>query len=125
MIGLAVGAMIGGGIALAPQATAEGDGIPTLGIAHPYQWAEGFGTVRPTSFSFGSTASSTIRQVTWDSWGDAQATGHGLVFDGVDRPDVAVTVVAFDLGDCNGQRVYRQVTTGKSLQSDAHNVCHG
>ncbi len=120
------GLLIGAGIALSPAAQA--DSVPMLG-AHPYQWADGFGTVRPSSFSLMSTASSTVRQITWDSWGGPQATGHGLDANGAGNPDVHVTVIAFDLGTCNGQFVYRQVertAPGQSFNpSQATNICHG
>ena len=128
--GIGVGSMVavltGAVIAAAPAAAED---VPTLGIANPYQYATGFGTVKPASFSFGSMASSTFRQVKWDSWGDASAIGHGVVYDGVDNPDLPVTITAFDLGDCNGQRVYRQVsykpTVGQTEHPYTQNVCHG
>jgi hypothetical protein len=127
----AVGALASSLLILSPMTpgTAIADSTPTLGVAHPNEWAEGFGTVRPNTFSIASTASSTVRQIAWDSWGGPQAIGHGVTYGGVDDPDVAVQVVAFDLGDCNGQFVYRQVARvapGQSFNAgDGHNVCHG
>jgi len=110
---------------------AQADPVPTLGIAHPSSlpWADGLGTVRPGVFSLASTGSSTVRQVTWDSWGGPQATGHGLAANGADDPNVPVTVVAFDLGTCDGQSVYRQLNRigpGRSFGTGViDNLCHG
>ncbi len=121
--GLVLGATM---LGIAPAAQAAP--VPTLGIAHPYEYAEGFGTVKPDWFSLVSTASSTVQKITWDSWGGPTAVGHGLNPNGAGNPMVPVTVTAFDLGDCNGQFVYRQVSRadpGKPLSSDAHNICHG
>ncbi len=108
---------------------AAADPVPTLGIAHPYPDADGFGTVRPTWYSTGSTASSTVQNITWDAWGGAQATGHGSVSNGAAHPPLSVDVVAGDLGMCAGQLVYRTVTTttvndpGSSPFTE--NICHG
>jgi hypothetical protein len=96
------------GLVFAAPAHAE---VPTLGVAHPAGLpdAVGLGTVRPTGFSLGSMATSTIRQITWDSWGGSQAEGHGVVFDSIDNPNMPINLVALDLGTCNGQLVYRQI----------------
>lgn len=113
--------IMGAGSGFPPDAYA--DQVPTLGVAHPYEYAEGFGTVRPSSFSLVSTASSTVQQITWDSWGGPQAIGHGLNPNGAGHPMVPVEVRAFDLGICDGQYVYRQVMRTPPGESDAHNVC--
>jgi hypothetical protein len=86
---------------------ASADPVPTLGVDHPFQWAEGFGTVQPQAFSIASTGSSTVTHVTWDSWGGPQAVGHGLDADGAYNPPLHMKVVADDLGTCRGQLVYR------------------
>lgn len=95
-------------IGLAAPASAE---VPTLGVAHPKGLpdATGLGTVRPTVFSLASTASSTTRDVVWDSWGGAQATGHGVTANGASDPNHPLNLVAQDLGACNGHLVYRQL----------------
>jgi hypothetical protein len=116
-------------VGIAP--VAQADPVPTLGIAHPSSlpWADGLGTVRPGVFSLASTGSSTVRQVTWDSWGGPQATGHGLEANGADHPNEPVTVVAFDLGTCDGQMIYRQLNRigpGRSFDTGViNNLCHG
>lgn len=107
---------------------AQANPVATLGIAHPSSLpsADGLGTVRPGVFSLASTGSSTVRQVTWDSWGGPQATGHVLEANGADHPNEPVTVVAFDLGACDGQLVYRQlkrIPPGGTGVID--NLCHG
>jgi hypothetical protein len=106
---------------------AGADPSPTLGTPHPLQWAEGFGTVQPTYFSLASTASSTVTQITWDSWGGPQAIGHGLNADGVDSPPLHVEVVAFDLGPCAGPPVYRKVARvtpgGQFDPNEATDIC--
>lgn len=107
--GLAALAVTAAGFGLAPVAHA--DQTPTLGVTHPtgLQFATGLGTVRPTTFSLGSTATSTIRQISWDSWGGPQANGHGVHYDSTTNPDQPIKLVARDLGTCGGQLVYRQI----------------
>lgn len=121
--------MLGVGAAMVGIApVAQADPVPTLGIAHPSSlpWADGLGTVRPSGFSLASTGSSTVRQVTWDSWGGPQATGHGLTANGADDPNEPLTVVAFDLGPCDGQLVYRQLKRAAPGSTGVINdLCHG
>lgn len=105
-------AAIAAGLGLAPAAHA--DQTPTLGVTHPtgggaLQFATGLGTVRPTVFSLGSTASSTIRNISWDSWGGPQATGHGVRSTAAEPAPERIDLVAKDLGTCGGQLVYRQI----------------
>lgn len=109
--GLAVLAVIAAGFGLAGAPAAHADQTPTLGVTHPagLQFATGLGTVRPNEFSLGSMATSTIRQITWDSWGGSQANGHGVVFDSIDNPNMPIRVVALDLGTCGGHLVYQQI----------------
>src|SRR6185295_16288441 len=92
------------GLVFAAPAHAE---VPTLGVAHPAGLpdAVGLGTVRPTGFSLGSMARSTIRDIVWDSWGGPQTIGHGVVFDSISDPNMPITVVAQSLGDCGGHLV--------------------
>lgn len=105
----AIAALAVAGLGVTPLA--HGDQIPTLGVAKPAgsPWAEGLGTPRPTMFSLGSTAMSTIQHITWDSWGGQQAAGYG------DRQAAAmpaperIDLVAKDLGTCGGQLAYRKI----------------
>ena len=104
------------GVGLCGQANAAP--VPTLGITHPSGLpdATGLGTVRPTVISLASTGSSTVRQITWDSWGGPQAKGHGITSNGASEPNVPIDLVALDLGTCGGDPtsgntgpVYRQL----------------
>lgn len=97
------------GLGLAPLAHA--DQTPTLGVAKPagYPDAEGLGTPRPTVFSIGATAMSTIQHITWDSWGGPQATGHGVHQAAAMPAPERVNLVAKDLGTCGGQLAYRKI----------------
>jgi hypothetical protein len=108
--GLAVLA-VAAGFGLAGAPVAHADQTPTLGVAHPSGLpdATGLGTVRPATFSLASMATGTIRQISWDSWGGPQATGHGVHYDSTTNPDQPIRLVAQDLGTCGGQLVYRQI----------------
>jgi hypothetical protein len=90
---------------------AHADPAPTLGVARPANLpdADGLGTARPTQFSLGSTAMSTIQHITWDSWGGPQATGHGTRQAAAMPAPERIDLVAKDLGTCGGQLVYRQI----------------
>jgi len=88
--------------------------VPTLGKqTNPDQ--EGYGSVRPTLVSDGGDPTGEAENVTWQSWGGSQAIGTGTsdyvtgdesVAAGSQEP---VTVVAFDLGVCEGQPAYLKV----------------
>ena len=87
---------------------------PALGtLWAPYQ--KGYGLPRPRMFYNGGSTSGMVRDVTWTSWGGQRATGTGesryliVGADVADSPWEKSTVVAFDLGDCDGVRTYRQV----------------
>ncbi|MET7698680.1 hypothetical protein [Streptomyces sp. NPDC005485] len=87
---------------------------PVLGtLWAPYQ--KGYGLARPTMVYNGGSPAGMVRDVKWTSWGGERATGTGQ---SVYTPDgVAVadgtweesTVVAFDLGNCEGTRTYRKI----------------
>ncbi|MDA8277182.1 MAG: hypothetical protein M0Z45_03145 [Actinomycetota bacterium] len=89
--------------------------LPTLGVENAYIGGVGFGTVEPETVSLGGDSNGVVSAVTWSSWGDATATGSGMA--GYVAPGQAAasasrqsaTVVAFNLGLCNGQMVYRDV----------------
>ena len=81
---------------------------PTLGRA----WApsvKGYGTVRPARVFNCGDPTGDIWDITWSSWGGEQATGTGTsyweppgasVAESVKEP---ATIVAYKLGNCNGQ----------------------
>jgi hypothetical protein len=118
----------------APAANA--DGQPTLGVVWaPYQ--DGYGTARPSRVPNGGDPTGIIASITWSSWGGAQATGTGVGFwhapnatvaDGTNAP---ATIVAWDLGPCNGKQVYRAVnwyfpSKGETLNKNQYiNICTG
>jgi hypothetical protein len=100
---------------LPPTTTAV---APTLGSAAwgqalgPDTGISGFGEVAPANISLGGTARSPhVNSITWSNWGAPQATGQGQAIDGTgqpgsapiaDWPVVTATVVAFNLGSCDG-----------------------
>ena len=119
--------------AWAPSATAPS---PVLGtLWGPNQ--KGYGLSKPTMFYHGGSPSGIVRNVTWTSWGKTQATGTGeaLYVTGdksvAESPWETVSVVAFDLGDCQGTRTYRKVSSfhpghGEKFDPTQYiNVCTG
>lgn len=113
---------------------------PTLGLKLPStHWGGGFGVARPSAISFNGDPTSFISKIRWSSWGGRQAVGHGVA--GFDWPGfgvadgtsyVGATVVAFDLGTCNGQPAYRreewyfpQYGEGFAPASAVWNICTG
>jgi hypothetical protein len=94
------------------QATAA----PTLGqLAGDFARGEGFGQVKPSKIFNGGDPTGLVTDVVWSSWGGAQATGSGTAV--YLRPNQTVaqgteesaTVVAFDLGTCDGKLMYQAV----------------
>lgn len=71
----------------------------------------GYGTARPASLSINSLCANTIIDVTWDSWGEHEAIGHGVKCAPAGSPESGgpVTLTATDLGDCYGTQAYRQL----------------
>jgi hypothetical protein len=85
--------------------------LPTLGTAFEPN-VQGYGEVRPTTINNNGDPTGTVTSITWDSWGGTQATGHGTsvyvgpnqsTAQGTEQP---ATVVAFDLGVCQGKAAY-------------------
>lgn len=113
-----------------------GGATPTLGAV----WSAsqtGFGDVRPDEIYAGGSPSGLVTDVTWESWGGAQATGRGTglwipdgvsTADGVQKP---VVVVASNLGDCHGRPAYRSVgwyfpTEGETTAASGYDdICDG
>ncbi|WP_424883565.1 RNA polymerase sigma factor [Streptomyces sp. SLBN-8D4] len=94
---------------------------PTTPTATPLLgtlWApnqKGYGLPKPTMFFNGGSPSGIVRDLNWTSWGGQRATGTGeslYVTDKAvaDSPWEKSSVVAFDLGDCNGVRTYRKIS---------------
>jgi hypothetical protein len=100
--------------------------VTTLGILDstlPYQ--KGYGTARPSEISVGGDSSGNVTNITWTSWGGAQATGTGTAGYGGGRygactafkaahPGVdceqRVPIVAYNLkSNCGGHPGYNSV----------------
>ena len=70
----------------------------------------GFGEVAPADITMGETLPAPqLDSISWSNWGAAEATGQGQSVDGTNQsgpmsswPLEPITVVAFDLGSCNG-----------------------
>ena len=75
----------------------------------------GFGAVRPPAINFNGDPTSFISKIRWSSWGGRRAVGRGtagVVWPGFSVADgtsyVDATVVAFDLGTCDGHPAYQR-----------------
>ena len=89
---------------------------PVLGqLAGTFAHGQGFGQVRPATVFNGGDPTGLVTGITWSSWGDSTATGTGTsdyvgpgqsVATGTQEP---VTIVAFDLGTCDGKLMYQAV----------------
>lgn len=131
------GAPPSGGTTTSPPVPPPSRGpTPTLGRS----WApaqQGYGTVRPTRISNGGDPTGLVERVRWSSWGGAQALATGradylgpnqIVADATMQP---ASVVAFDLGQCDGRLMYRKVTWyfpqhGQHFDAaDAIDICTG
>lgn len=101
----------------------------------PYQ--QGYGTAEPTEINNGGDPTGIVENITWKGWGSSEVTGTGTgtyvapndtVSQGVSAP---VTVVAFDLGTCQGKQSYNAVEWyfpqygGAFSSSTYRNTCTG
>jgi hypothetical protein len=90
--------------------------VPTLGqLAGDFAHGQGYGQVKPSRIFNGGDPSGLVTGVVWSSWGGAQATGTGTaeylgpnqtIAQGTEEP---ATVVAFDLGPCDGKLMYQAI----------------
>lgn len=88
---------------------------PVLGTT----WAssqEGYGSVKPTTIFNGGDGSGLLKNITWQSWGDSKATGHGTGLyvspsdaSNADGTQEQATVVAFNLGTCKDKSSYNAI----------------
>jgi hypothetical protein len=91
-------------------------GGPTLGqLAGAFAHGDGFGQVKPSRIFNGGDPTGLVTGVVWSSWGGAQATATGTsdyvgpnqaVLSGTEE---TATVVAFNLGTCDGKLMYQAV----------------
>jgi hypothetical protein len=99
-----------------PASGALAGTAPTLGLKEAStNWGAGFGAIRPAGINFNGDPTSFISKIHWSSWGGSRAVGHGIagfVWPGFAVADgtryVGATVVAFDLGTCDGHSAYRR-----------------
>ncbi|WP_430336251.1 hypothetical protein [Rhodococcus sp. ACT016] len=119
------------------QAAATPDGPePVLGrVWAPNQ--NGYGEVRPDRIYNGGSPSGLIYDVVWQDWGGEQATGTGqspnvkIARTVADAPFEPATVVAYDLGECEGTWMYRSLVwffpsngdTFESAKQYSTNLC--
>jgi hypothetical protein len=90
--------------------------VATFGLKQASSnWGAGFGAVRPSAINFNGDPTSYIDRIRWSSWGGSRAVGHGIagfVWPGFAVADgtryVGATVVAFDLGTCDGHSAYQR-----------------
>ena len=109
---------------------------PTLGQVWD-SGQQGYGEVAPSTIFNGGDPMGLVGNVVWQSWGGAQAIGHGTsdyVAPGVIVADGTLetaTVVAFDLGSCNGKQEYQAIEWyypqhGESFDTNNYiNICTG
>jgi hypothetical protein len=123
------------GTATAPASPA---GVPTLGqLAGDFAHGTGFGEVKPSEIFNGGDPSGLVTHVVWSSWGGAQATATGTAeYVGPNQTvaqgtEETATVVAFDLGTCDGKLMYQAVEwyfpqNGQSFSPSTYeNICTG
>ena len=108
------------GTATVPAASASPSaspaGVPTLGQpAGDFAHGQGFGQVKPTKIFNGGDPTGLVTNVVWSSWGGTQATATGTAEYVGPNQSVAsgteetATVVAFDLGTCDGKYMYQAI----------------
>jgi hypothetical protein len=133
-VAAAAAVLVLAGVAGTPSVYADPE--PTLGQAwSPNQ--QGYGTVRPVKVFNGGDPTGMIWDIAWSSWGGPQAEGTGTsyweapgaaVAESVSRP---ATIVAYDLGTCNGQLMYKAAKwyfpgEGESFDPRGHyDICTG
>lgn len=97
----------------APAASPPAGAVPVLGDSRGI--TRGYGSARPATIDNGGDSTGIVTGVTWQSWGGAQATGTGTAYyDPPGKPFAdafaeTATVVAFDLGTCDGVLMYQAV----------------
>ena len=117
-----------------PPAAAPTLGQPAGDFAHG---SSGFGQVKPAKIFNGGDPTGLVTNVDWSSWGGAQATATGSSEYVGPNQSVAqgtqetATVVAFNLGTCDGKLMYQAVEWyfpqhGQSFNPHHYeNICTG
>jgi len=90
--------------------------MPTLGqLAGDFAHGQGFGQVKPSEIFNGGDPTGLVTHIAWSSWGGPQATATGTAeYVGPNQSvaqgtEESATVVAFDLGTCDGKYMYQAV----------------
>jgi hypothetical protein len=124
---------------VSPPPTPPPAAVPTLGqpagdFAHG---SSGFGQVKPSKIFNGGDPTGLVTSVVWSSWGGAQAKATGTsdyvgpnqsVAQGTEQ---SATVVAFNLGTCDGKLMYQAVEWyfpqhGQAFNPNQYeNICTG
>jgi len=124
---------------VSPPPTPPPAAVPTLGqpagdFAHG---SSGFGQVKPAKIFNGGDPTGLVTNVVWSSWGGARATATGSseyvgpnqsVAQGTEE---TATVVAFNLGTCDGKLMYQAVEWyfpqhGQAFNPNQYeNICTG
>jgi hypothetical protein len=112
--------------------------VPVLGqLSGYFAQGAGFGRIRPDTIYNGGDPTGLVQHIHWTSWGRARAVGTGIGL--YEAPNHGVsqgtkehaTIVAFNLGNCEGERMYRAVEWyfpqhGETFNSHRYeNVCTG
>ena len=123
-----------------PSATAPATSAatPVLGrLVGIFARGTGFGQARPAEIYNGGDPTGLVTKISWPSWGGATATGTGTsTYVAANQPVAAgtqqsATIVAFDLGTCDGKLMYQAVEWyfpqhGQSFSPNHYeNVCAG
>ena len=121
-----------------PAATGPAAAVPTLGRpAGVFAHGTGFGQVKPAKIFNGGDPTGLVTHVVWTSWGSARAVATGVSDYVGPNQSVAVgteetaTVVAFDLGTCDGELMYQAVEWyfpqhGQAFDASRYeNICTG
>lgn len=110
----------GRGASLPPSTTAAPTNTPesTQKVVLGREWGPtqvGYGAARPREVFNGGDPTGHLWDIDWASWGSSRAIGHGMGFYTGDVQYIAAgrrepaTVVAFDLGACEGKTMYRRI----------------
>jgi hypothetical protein len=121
-----------------PPPTPPPAAVPTLGqAAGDFAQGTGFGQVKPSKIFNGGDPTGLVTHVAWSSWGGARATATGTsdyvgpsqsVAQGTEE---SATVVAFNLGTCDGKLMYQAVEWyfpqhGQAFNPNQYeNICTG
>jgi hypothetical protein len=122
----------------AARAAGPASAVPTLGRpAGVFAHGTGFGQVKPVKIFNGGDPTGLVTHVVWTSWGGARAAATGVsdyvgpgqsVAGGTEE---TATVVAFDLGTCDGKLMYQAVEWyfpqhGQAFDASQYeNICTG